>query len=283
MLIAAAFWGLSGVFAQFLFQSRGFEPDWLVCIRLFIPGMILLAISATQKGLSSIFTVWRHDAFKLFIYSVFGMMAVQLTFFLTIKHSNAATATVLQFVNPVFIAIALSVMLKKLPSKRMLIAITIALLGTFFVATHGRIGTLTITRPALFWGITSAVASAFYTLYSVKLIRDWGGTLIVGWAMLVGGIVLGLTVNPFEISGQWDILSFLSVGYILFFGSLLTFYLFLMGVQYIGGAKASVLSCAEPLAAAVFSVILLNTSFTGMDWLGTFCITTAVLILARVK
>ena len=41
-------------------------------------------------------------------------------------------------------------------------------------------------------------------------------------------------------------------------GTALTFSLYLKGAQMIGGPKASILSCAEPLSSALLSVVLLG-------------------------
>lgn len=43
------------------------------------------------------------------------MLMVQYTYFAAIKHSNAATATVLQYAGPVIIAIYLAIKNKKSP------------------------------------------------------------------------------------------------------------------------------------------------------------------------
>ncbi|GHU88839.1 hypothetical protein AGMMS49941_13070 [Deferribacterales bacterium] len=75
--------------------------------------------------------------------------------------------------------------------------------------------------------------------------------------------------------------TFLSFGYIISFGSLVSFTLFLWAAQRVGGQRAGILSCAEPLAAAVFSVLFLNMHFTAMDWFGTALIVSAVVEQSR--
>lgn len=55
-------------------------------------------------------------------------------------------------------------------------------------------------------------------------------------------------------------------------GTSLTFSLYLNGAQKIGGAKAGILSCAEPLSSALLSLLLLGITFTLPDWLGTLLI-----------
>jgi drug/metabolite transporter (DMT)-like permease len=41
------------------------------------------------------------------------------------------------------------------------------------------------------------------------------------------------------------------------------------------------LTCAEPLSAALLAVFWLGVSWGGMDWLGTACILATIALLAR--
>ena len=52
------------------------------------------------------------------------------------------------------------------------------------------------------------------------------------------------------------------------------------GAQLIGGPKASILSCAEPLSSALLSLLLLGITFTLPDWLGTLLILSSVILIS---
>ena len=105
VLIGAVLWGISGTVAQYLFQYYGFSPEWLVVVRLLVSGTILLGL-ASLKGNQKIWDIWKDkkDVPSLILFSIFGMLAVQYTFFAAIKYSNAATATVLQYLAPAMIS-----------------------------------------------------------------------------------------------------------------------------------------------------------------------------------
>ncbi len=51
-------------------------------------------------------------------------------------------------------------------------------------------------------------------------------------------------------------------------------------VKLIGGPKASILSCAEPLSSALLSLLLLGITFTLPDWLGTLLILSSVILIS---
>ncbi|MDU7647791.1 MAG: EamA family transporter [Klebsiella michiganensis] len=254
VLIAAVLWGSSGVCAQYIMQQSQMSSPFLTMTRLLFAGLILLMLSFFHGD--KIFRVLqnRKDAVSLLIFSLFGALTVQYTFLMTIEQSNAATATVLQFLSPTIIVAWFAIARKTRPSPLVLAAIATSLAGTFLLVTHGNPTTLSISPTALFWGIASAFAAAFYTTYPSTLIARYGTLPIVGWSMLLGGLVV--------------------------IGTSLTFSLYLNGAQKIGGAKAGILSCAEPLSSALLSLLLLGITFTLPDWLGTLLILSSVVLIA---
>lgn len=279
-LIAASLWGVSGTFAQFLFEQRGMEPEWLVTARLLAAGALLtgFALAEAPREMRRIFRDPR-DFTRLLFFALFGMLAVQYTYFAAIHHSNAATATILQYLGPVFIAIYYSGVEKRLPTRFELAAIALALGGTFLLVTHGDPGQLRISGLGLFWGLASAVALASYSIQPLRLLRAYRASVVIGPAMLIGGLLMlpfsGIARPP----GAWDAATFASFGFIVIFGTLIAFYAYLSAVRMIGATKASVLACAEPLSAVITGVLWLGTPFALTDWLGTALILMTIAVL----
>lgn len=280
VLLSAVMWGSSGVCAQYIMEVSHISSASLTMLRLLFSGLILLTLSFTHGD--KIFAVFkkRESIISLLLFTLFGAMAVQLTFLLTIEKSNAATATVLQFLSPTII-VAWYALVKKKPTGTLIFAaIGTSLIGTFLLVTHGNPLSLSISGSALFWGIVSAFSAAFYTTYPSQLIARFGTLPIVGWSMLLGGLMLtpfyANQVSSFTASGG-TILAFF---YLVVVGTAMTFSLYLTGAQMIGGQKASILSCAEPLSSAMLSVMLLGITFTLPDWLGSLFIISSVLLIA---
>lgn len=284
VIIGAMLWGISGTAAQYLFQKKGFSPEWLVVIRLLSSGIILL-LYTFMKGEQNIWEVWKskNDALSLIFFSVLGMLGVQYTYFAAIKYGNAATATILQYSSPVIITCYLAIRNKKIPKLKEIIAIGLAMLGTFFIITKGNIHSISISRLALFWGIASAFAAAFYTLQPRSLLRKWGSILVVGWGMLVGGISFSFIEQPWNCTGIWSTNSILAIIFVVLFGTLIAFTCFLESLNYIKPTESSILSSAEPLSAAILSVLWLHEELGIAQWIGTACIITTIIILSRIK
>jgi len=280
-IIAASLWGISGTLGQFLFQQRGINVEWLITMRMLVSGIGLLVLAKSTKN--DIFEIWdnKKDAIQLIIFSIIGMAGVQYTYFAAIKHSNAATATVLQFAGPIFIAVYLALKYKKLPKRRELSAIFLAVAGTFLLVTRGSFDSLSISGTALFFGIASALALAIYTLQPKNLLSKYNSALVVGWGMFAGGIAFSFVKVPWQVEGEWDLKTFLCIIFIVVFGTLVAFYSYLNAVKIIGGQKTSLLASAEPLVAVILSVIWLKTPFSFIEWIGSLCIISTVFLLAR--
>ncbi|MEG4286914.1 DMT family transporter [Microcoleus sp. A006_D1] len=282
VLIAATLWGLSGTVAQRLFQDEGFTPGWLVTMRLLISGILLLIIGGFRKKFNQVFAVWNapQDRIRLVIFGIFGMLGVQYTYFAAIQTGNAATATLLQYLAPLFIMIYLAVKYNRIPSIQEFIALGLALLGTFLLVTNGSIYQLSVSIISIAWGLSSAIALAFYTLYPSSLLQRWGSEVIIGWGMIIGGIALCPIASPWQIQGQhWSVITGLFVSFVIIFGTLIAFYLYLDSLRYITPTEASLLASAEPVSAVAASIIWLRLPLSLMEGLGGLCIISTVLML----
>jgi drug/metabolite transporter (DMT)-like permease len=278
---AAVLWGVSGTFAQFLFQQRAISPEWLVTIRLLSSGTLLLLISVARSR-KDVFKIWslRRDTLELIVFGLFGMLAVQYTYFAAISASNAATATVLQYLGPVFIVTYSAARAKRLPHWIEALAIVLSIAGTFLLVTHGKLNALAISKSALFWGLLSAVALAVYTMQPVSLLKRFPASIVIGWGMIVGGVAFIPLRAPWAISGVWDVSTLMSVAFVILFGTLAAFYSYLTAVKLIGPTRTSLLACTEPLSAACLAVAWLGVPFGFYDWVGTIFIISTIAVLA---
>ncbi|MDF2157659.1 EamA family transporter [Algoriphagus sp. CAU 1675] len=279
-LSAAIFWGVSGTCAQFLFEQKGIDPAWLVGCRLLIAGILLILFSIAKRD-PDVVRIWknRKDLIQLLIFSILGMVAVQFTYFYSINLSNAATATVLQYIGPLFVVAFYAIKHRRWPLVLEYASLGLALSGTFLLVTHGSFEELVISQQALLWGILSAISLAFYTIHPVQLLKKYSPGSVTGWAMLIGGLAFSFYSKPLQISGTWDMETWLAFAYIILIGSILAFYIFLTSITIIGATTASLMCSVEPLAAALVAVFWLGVSFQAMDWLGTLFILITIILL----
>jgi drug/metabolite transporter (DMT)-like permease len=286
VLTAGSCWGLSGTVAQKLFTEYGFTPGSLVTIRLLAAGLMMLMIGFWRGKSSSIRDAWKtaQGRVQIVVFGLLGMLGVQYTYFASIGEGNAATATLLQYLAPLMITVYLSLRAWKMPDSRETGAVLLALLGTMLLVTNGDFHQLSVPGSAVFWGLLSAVALAFYTLYPAGLLQRLGSEAVVGWGMVVGGIGLMPIFSPWHWEGQiWNMESVFLISFVILFGTLLAFFLYLDSMRYITPTEASLLACVEPMVAVVASVFWLGVPFGFLEALGGLCIIATVTILSLKK
>lgn len=286
VIIGASLWGIGGTVSQKLFQQFSIEAGWLVSTRLCIAGILLLLIQFTFKNKSQILQVWKNKgtAIHLVIFGLFGMLAVQYTYMASIQHGNAAVATLLQYLSPVFIMLYLLIRRKTTFAAIDLLMIALALMGCFLLLTNGSISTLSVSNTAIFWGILSGVSAAFYTLYGAYLLKQFDSLVIVGWAMIIGGAGFSFIHPPWKIDVSLltgEVLFYLA--FVILFGTMIAFWFYIESMQSLSPKETSLFGSLEPLLAVLTTVFWLHELFGLFQWFGTVCIIVLVLFLSLNK
>ena len=281
-LLGATCWGLSGVLGEYLLNVSKIDPVWIIANRLFFSGIAMVAILLIKDkhDLVRVFSN-KIDILKLLNFSFFGLLICQGTFFLTIKHTNAGMATVIQYIGPVIIMLYYCVIGRRWPLPREVIAIVVSLFGTVLIATHFDFSKLNISTLGLFWGLLSAFGLASYNIFSISLTTKYGVMPIMAWGLLIAGVVVYFTTGSNYVPDNFTLIDFICMSGVVIIGTILSFSLYLEGVRLIGAVTGSIIGCFEPIAAIMFSFLLLGTTFGSIDLIGAGFILSAVIVLSK--
>ncbi len=276
-------WGCAGVSGQFLFEQKLWDVNFMIPLRMFVAGLMMLFLASKVEKTGDIFQVFRtrRNLIDLLIFAGLGVGMCQYSYYATIEASNATTATILCYLGPVLITLWVALRNRCLPAWNELVALAAAVAGTFFLTTHGDLTTLVLSDQALFWGLISAVSTAIYSVQPKRVTAECGTLTTIAWAMLLASAGLFVICRPWtHVQGTFDVSAWISFFVVVLVGSILCYSLYFSGLQIIGPTKASILSVTELIVSAILSVFWLHVVFMPMDYLGIVLVGSTVFILA---
>ncbi len=281
VLIGAILWGLGGIAGQLLYENSDITTPWLIETRMLFSGVVLVLIAFKQNKFA-IFNIFKNkkDLTVFLFYAVFGNYLVQYTYFESIHYTNAATATLLQYLAPSIVLVIMAFKNKRLPSLLEVVCVFVALLGLYFVSTHGNINNLSVSPTALIWCLTSATALALNSVIPVGILKKYDSFVVVGFAMVLGALITQIFFNPYSQSYNITPTAWGYAAFICVFGTAMPFTMFAMGLKVVGSTISSILSNIEPLTAGVVSIIFLGTQVTIFDLIGFVLIIGVAIALA---
>ena len=282
--LGATCWGASGVFSQSLFSGYGVGASWLTAVRMIFGGALLViaAVVSDRKQAVGAFRNIRDFAWLL-AFAFLGLLLCQFSYMSAISYSNAAAATVLQSLSVVIMAVITSIWDRTRISIRQAIAVGLAVLGTYLMATGGHPGTMKLTGMGLTMGLLSAVGAVSYILLSKPIIRKYGSMAVTGWGMVLGGLAAGAVSKVWNVPSGLDAKAYITLLFVITIGTAVAFSVFLEGAKYIPASEVTLIGCLEPASAAVLSLIFLHTKFGWADAAGFFCIMATVFLSTKLK
>lgn len=278
-------WGVSGSIGQYAFTHTEMQTQWLVPIRLFSAGMIIMLWNLYRYGGSAVMKPWknRHDVVDLLIYAIPGVGLSQLFYFATIQLSTAGVATILQDLSPIPILIWTCIAAHRRPRLREILSVVLAVFGVMLITTHGRTDTIAVSTSALVCGILCAVAVAIYNVQPVHLLSRHPLLIVQSWAFILSGLLFFFIFRPWTYHFVPGGVALLCIVLVIAIGNLLAFPIYMAGVTAIGGKKANLYGFMEPISAAVISTLFLGSPFTIFDAIGFACVFAMLVLISAEK
>lgn len=279
VLLGASLWGSSSNCMEYLMTHQHFTWQAILLARMILTGLFFLGFCLYKK--EPLLTPLRKEPWLMLKFTVLGMFVMQVPFVKAIYYSNAATATVLQYLMPALLLIMYLWKVKRRPRRREVVAVGLAILGTALIATKGQGAALAVSPETLFWGILGAFGMAWYTLYAAELLQRYSCFLIVGWGSLGNALLLELVEHPHVQGAIFNFDTLWSFGVLFVLGTLVAYTVYLESTKYIPAAETGTLAAFEPLSAYFFSILFLGNHIGMAESIGTLCIITMVVMLAR--
>ena len=263
-LLSGLIWGICGILGEYFFSHYQVSSGWITSMRLLVAGSFVIVLSSIKLR-SQLFEIWRNrnNYLPFLAYAILGIFSVQYFFYLCVEYSNATTATILQFISPVFILFYNRIIYKTKASKSAIFYVLVAMVGVFLMATKGDLSKLSITPLALLTGLLSALGVMFNVILPQRFAKKYGFVPTVGWGMIIAGIFSNFLYPVYKISFQVDAISICICLTIAFLGTAFAFFLSMKAVSLVSPLVVSVVSASEPLSSAILSVLFLGLVLDG--------------------
>ena len=284
-LFGASCWGACSVAGKFVMNEKGLDPVWMVTLRLLIAGSILLIIGLTKSKGQGITDIW-HDkksVVRLFAVAAFAFAVCQTTYFAGISYANAGIITAIQQTAPAFVLLWTLFLERRFPRLSEIVILIVVVFGAFILSTGGDWNKLSIPLIALILALISAITSAMYSVMPRPLLIKYGTFPAVGWGMILAGIMLIPIARLWLPSGTWDIQTLLAFGFVVIFGTVVAFGLYLYGITIVGPVRGSIYGLVEPVVATIASALLLHQPLGFAEYIGIAAILAGVASLALIK
>ena len=291
-LIAATLFAFNGTISKSILVS-GIDAARLSQLRVTVAFLILLAVVAITRPAT--LRIRRREIPILLVYGILGIAMTQYLYFVSISRLPVGVALLIEFTAPIMVALWFRFGLHEQTSRRVWLALGLALLG---LALVGQVWEgFTLDGLGVIAGFGAAAALAIYYLLADRQVRGphprdpvsltmWGfGAAAVFWAIVQPWWTfpwseLSGDGYPFGAEGAaiplWVLCS-----YMIVLGTVVPFWLVVVSLHHIRASQASVVGMTEPLLAIFIAWVALGEALAPVQILGAVIVLAGVLLAER--
>ena len=274
---AALLFAVSGTVAKSLFNA-GLTPYHLIQLRTTLAFGGLWAWLLLRDPLLLRISV--KDLPYFIGLGVLGIGSAQFFYLFAISKINVATAILLHYTGPVFVALYLILFQAHKPEFRTFTAITGTLVGCFLVVGAYDLQLVSSNRLGILAGLLAAVSFAVYSVLSERGMRKYSPWTVLLYGMLFAAMMWNLLSPPFgAFTQRHSALQWVGIVFIAIFGTIIPFGLYFQGVKRIQPTHASITATLEPISAGIVAALFLGEAMLPLQVLGGGLVIASILIL----
>jgi drug/metabolite transporter (DMT)-like permease len=289
MLCLVLFWGSSFVVVK-LALLAGLTPVAIATFRFLVAGAMFLGVllfeKARKPGYKLLFE--KKDAFLFVVLSLTGVTFFFIIQYIGIDMAGASIASILVcFLSPILISILSVRLFSEYLSRRQILGIVIAGIGTLVVITGGTmdirsgnssflIGSLFLLLTPLLWAI--------YTLGGKRVLAKYDPFFVVAHVTILGGLFLlpfSLAENSFYKILSLNLQSWAAILYLAITCSLVGYSIWFYVINRINASITSSFLFAEPLVTVLFAILFVGETLTPAILTGGLLIFAGVFFVTR--
>lgn len=270
VLLSALGFGSMALFAKVAYAS-GLTPSMLLTLR-FVLAVAMLAPVVWWRGLGL------PRGRTLAGFALMGALytAQSQSYFTALMHASSGLVGLLLYVYPVLVTLLAVALGWERLDRRTCALLALAIAG--MVVMLG--GDLQGTPLGITLGLMAAAIYAVYIIIGGRLTQGTdplSATLVVMSTAAIGNGGFALAAGAALPS---ELTTWLAI-FAIAFASLVAVACFLVGIKYIGGSQASIISTLEPVITLCLGIALLGESASAGQLIGGALVLAAVVLLAR--
>lgn len=276
VVLAALCWGLSGGIGGVL-MADGWDPFVVSFYRGVIGLLFVLAWLTLRPGGSGLASrqLWFWSAI-----TGLGIAGNFAFYFVSIAQGSIAIAATLMYCAPVFVFCASFALKLEKPTVFKLVAIAVVMLGIVLLTQIYDVDAGSVTPIGVGGGLLAGLSYALF-IFGFKYAAPHGSPqaiLSIAFAVLAAILIwpgdVNQTINALS-TPDWPLFTTLGI-----LGAGLSFILYIVGLECIAPAIASIAAMIEPVVASLFGVVVLNESLVGPQIFGMGLILVTVTALS---
>lgn len=278
---SSASFALSGIFASAL-MSAGWSAGAAATARICLSAVVLLV--PTVLLLRGRWGLVRAAWGPVLLFGVLAVVGCQLAFFLAVQFIPPSLALLIEFMGPVLVMLWMWLRTGVTPSWLTLLGAALAVLG--LIAVSGVVAGAALHPLGIVFALIAAVGNAAYFLAGASSRHGIPPLPFVGLGMVVAALGLSAVsasgLLPFVVTDALvplagtEVSPLLAVAGMVLISTVAAYVLGVAAARRLGATVASFTGYAEPLFGILWTILLLATLPTALQWLG------AALIIAGV-
>ncbi|MEO0425640.1 MAG: DMT family transporter [Pseudomonadota bacterium] len=281
VIAGAVLLSFKGIVAKLMYAQGG-DPVTVSAVRsvLAVPGFWAWAL--LRVGPKRLFAVPPAILLPVIGVGLLSYYAGAMVNFYALTMIDAALERMLLFTYPLLVVTALALIERRLPGRRVLVAMAVTY-GGVVLAVGGLDATL-LQANALGAGLTllSAAGVAAYYMVNANVSQKIGSQTFTVYAMTAAGVGMGahllftrsfadLAALPTEF---WTLMAFMVVAV-----TVLPLFLMGVGIARVGAARGSLISAIGPAATVFAAYLVLGETLTLAQVVGSGLIVAGILVL----
>ena len=282
IIIAGILWGTSGIFVHYL-TPYGFSSVQMTAVRGLV-SFVAMAIYAAFKS-KSLFNVKLLDLLIFIVPIGATLFFTAFLYYSSMTMTSVSTAVVLMYMAPVYVMIFSVIFLGERFSKMKLVSVAFMLIGCCLVS--GIIGGIAFDVWGIVLGFLSGISYAIYNIITKIALKGKRNAITVTLYSFFTMTVISMSVaNPEDIiskaaSNPWPSIPLLiGLGIATF---VTPYFLYTLAMRDLPAGTASALGIIEPMAATIFSVLILGEKLSWLSAIGIVLILLAVFMLGKAE